>query len=73
VAGGIFTTDDVPPGKTSTFNFELAVGPGLQIAARERQAVDIGLRFRHYSNAGLGANNPSFNGLQFQLGYHWFK
>lgn len=73
VAGGIFTTDDVPPGKTSTFNFDLAVGPGVQIAARERQAVDIGLRFRHYSNAGLGAGNPSFNGLQLQLGYHWFK
>jgi Lipid A 3-O-deacylase (PagL) len=71
--GGVRTNANLPTGKTSDFNFTARGGGGIQILARERQAVDIGCRWWHISNANLGVQNPEFNGIQVSLGYHWFK
>jgi lipid A 3-O-deacylase PagL len=71
--GAIITTRTFPYGDSSNFNFAAAVGPGLQVATGKRQALDLGIRYRHYSNAFLGTFNPSFNGVQFLVGFHWFK
>jgi hypothetical protein len=70
--GGIFTSADLPPGNTSFFNFTVTIGPGIQILRGGRQSVDIACRYRHLSNANLGTQNPSFNGIELSLGYHWF-
>jgi hypothetical protein len=71
--GGIFTTANVPPGKTSNVNFTARAGGGIHVIARDHQSFDLGCRWSHLSNANLGVNNPQFNGVQLTLGYHWFK
>ena len=71
--GGIFTASNLPPGNTSSVNFTVRLGEGVYILTKDRQSLDIGCRWSHISNANLGVTNPSFNGLQITLGYHWFK
>lgn len=71
--GAVRTNANLPTGDTSDFNFTARGGGGIQIFARERQAVDIGCRWWHISNANLGVQNPEFNGIQVSLAYHWFK
>jgi hypothetical protein len=69
--GGIFTQNNVPPGNTSTFNFTAAFGPGVTIAVSHTQAVSVAIRYWHLSNGGIGYFNPSFNTIEFEVGYHW--
>jgi len=71
--GGIFTATNLPPGNTSSVNFTVRLGEGVYILTKDRQSLDIGCRWSHISNANLGVTNPTFNGLQITLGYHWFK
>jgi hypothetical protein len=71
--GGIFTNTNLPPGDTSSFNFAVRGGGGARIHTRSRQSLDVGLFFYHVSNANLGLDNPEFNGIQFNFGYHWYK
>jgi hypothetical protein len=71
--GAIFTPRNVPPGKTDNFNFSATIGPGVMVYTRPGQAVTLSLRFWHLSNAWLGKENPSFNTLQFMVGYSWIK
>jgi hypothetical protein len=71
--GGVFTTSDVPPGDTSTFNFIPKAGGGVYIYTAERRAIALGLRYWHLSNGNLGDTNPAFNGIQLTIGYHWFR
>ncbi|MCU1299588.1 MAG: hypothetical protein JWO91_3866 [Acidobacteriaceae bacterium] len=73
VGGGVFTSANLPAGDTSNFNFTARGGGGCEVFARKRQALDIGLRYWHISNANLGVRNPEFNGVQISLGYHWFR
>jgi hypothetical protein len=71
--GAVATNTNLPQGDTSTFNFTARGGGGLQISTKHNQSLDIGLRWWHLSNANLGVRNPEFNGVQFSVGYHWFK
>jgi hypothetical protein len=71
--GAVFTPRNVPPGPTDRFNFSATAGPGVMLFVRRHQAVTLGLRFWHLSNAGLGKENPSFNTLQLIVGYSWLK
>ena len=71
--GAARTTANLPSGDTSNFNFIARGGGGIQIFVRQRQALDIGCRWWHISNANLGRDNPEFNGIQVSIGYHWFK
>ncbi len=72
--GGVHTRSDFPPGDTSTFNFIARTGAGVLITTRRRaQALEIACRWLHISNANLGTQNPEFNGIQFSIGWHWFK
>jgi len=74
LAGGcVAATANLPPGRTSSFNFTAKGGGGVYLFTRNRRAVDIGLQWSHISNANLGFWNPEFNGLQLRLGYHWYK
>jgi hypothetical protein len=69
--GAMFTQRNVPSGNTSTFNFTAALGPGVTMALNRTQAVSLAIRMWHLSNGYIGATNPSFNTVEFQVGYHW--
>jgi Lipid A 3-O-deacylase (PagL) len=71
--GGVSTPVNLPPGNTSSFNFTAKGGGGIYLQTRKGQALDIGFRWSHISNANLGVQNPEFNGLQLSLAYHWFR
>jgi hypothetical protein len=71
--GAMVTQKNVPPGRTSSFNFTIGLGPGVMIALHGNQVLSIGLRYWHLSNANMGTSNPAFNGVQIVVGYHWLK
>ncbi len=73
--GGIlFTTDDVPQIKTSSFNFMPGGAFGLYFLRSERGAIDASVHITHISNASLSGRNPGINAtMQFRIGYTWFK
>jgi hypothetical protein len=71
--GGVLTNTDLPAGNTSNFNFTTRGGGGIQISTKARQSVEVGCQWWHISNANLGTRNPEFNGIQVNLGYHWFR
>jgi hypothetical protein len=71
--GCAFTQKNVPPGRTSDFNFTAALGPGVMMRLSQKQAMSIALRWWHLSNGGIGDYNPSFNTIEFVVGYHWLK
>jgi hypothetical protein len=73
VGGGTYTNSELPTGDTSSFNFTATGGGGIYLDTRPSQALDLGCRWLHVSNANLGARNPEFNGIEILLGYHWFK
>ena len=70
----IFTTKDVPAGDTSTINFGSGIASGVQMLRSNGHALSFSGHLLHISNASLGNHNPSINiGLQFRLGYQWWK
>jgi hypothetical protein len=71
--GGVSTPVNLPPGRTSSFNFMAKGGAGIYLRTRSGQAFDVGLHWSHISNANLGAENYEFNGIQLSIAYHWFK
>lgn len=71
--GGVRTNVNFPVGDTSNFNFIARGGGGILIPTRRAQALEIGCRWWHISNANLGRRNPEFNGIQVSVGWHWFK
>lgn len=73
MAGGlVFTNANIPPGDTSNFNIVGKVGFGWQIHRHKRSCFDLGMRAWHFSNAWTAPRNPSANGIQLTIGYHWF-
>jgi lipid A 3-O-deacylase len=70
----IFTTRDVPAGDTSVVNFGSGIASGVQILRGDHHAVSFSGHLLHISNASLGNHNPSINiGLQFRIGYQWWR
>jgi hypothetical protein len=71
--GAVRTNQNFPVGDTSSFNFIARGGGGILIATRRVEAFEIGCRWWHISNANLGARNPEFNGIQINVGWHWYR
>ena len=73
--GGIlWSTDFVPPGDTSHFNFTTGAGIGVNYFVKPGRSWNIDLRATHLSNASLGDENPGINAsLQLSIGYNWWK
>jgi lipid A 3-O-deacylase len=74
-AGGmLFSSENIPPGDTSSFNFTTGAGVGFHFFTRERRAVTFDVRAIHLSNASLGNHNPGINAsVQMSLAYTWFR
>jgi hypothetical protein len=71
--GGLWTTGNFPRGNTSNFNFTVRGGGGVQVMKGRHQSIEIGCRWAHISNANFGVQNPEFNGIQVNIGYHRFR
>ncbi len=71
--GGVWTPVNLPPGRTSNFNFMAKGGGGIYVRTGPGQSLDFGLHWSHISNANLGADNYEFNGIQLSIAYHFFK
>jgi hypothetical protein len=71
--GAVHTGVNFPSGDTSTFNFIARGGGGILVTIKRAQALEISCRWWHISNANLGNQNPEFNGIQVNVGWHWFK
>jgi Lipid A 3-O-deacylase (PagL) len=71
--GALFTPVNIPPGRTSDFNFTARAGGGFYIGRAKQKSWDIGLRWYHFSNGDLGTYNPQFNSIQASIAYHWYR
>ena len=56
----------------SRFNFTVDLGPGVQLFATPRQAVTLGYRYHHLSNADIAPRNPGADSNIFYVGYSFF-
>jgi Lipid A 3-O-deacylase (PagL) len=74
MAGGlVITNSNIPPGHTSNLNVVPKIGFGWQIFRQAQRSIDVGVHAWHLSNAWTAPRNPSVNGIQLTIGYHWFK
>jgi lipid A 3-O-deacylase len=72
--GGIVSTDNVPPGNTSYFNFMVGGSFGVHFFTRPKRAITVETHWVHISNGNLGAQNPQLvSNFIFTVGYSWFK
>ena len=72
--GGLVTSDNVPPGNTSNFNFVGGGSFGLHAFLRPGRALTFETHWVHISNANLGRENPQLvSNFLFTVGYTWFK
>lgn len=67
-AGGLLRTDRPVPEDTRRRNFTAQTGLGVRIWLSAHQALLLGYRFHHLSNAGPGEINPSVNSNFFYGG-----
>jgi Lipid A 3-O-deacylase (PagL) len=56
----------------SRFNFTVDLGPGVQLFTSPRQAVTLGYRYHHLSNANISDRNPGADSNIFYVGYSFF-
>lgn len=60
------------PEQSTQFNFLLESGPGIHYFVTERLAFNIGVRFQHISNAGIGDRNAGLNATLGYMGISFF-
>jgi hypothetical protein len=72
--GGFLITDkNIPPGNTSSLNFNPGGSGGFTFFTRPGEAFVLEFGGIHHSNASLGAQNFGYNGaFFFSFGYTWF-
>ncbi len=63
-----------PNADTSVWNFDPQFGVGMHYFPKPRRSLDFSANGVHISSASLGDKNPGVNtGVQFTLGYTWWK
>ncbi len=72
-AGFIYFADRVLAPQGSQFMYMVDVGVGVNIFRKETQAVTIGYRFQHLSNAGISLENPGTDANIFYVGVSRFR
>jgi lipid A 3-O-deacylase len=67
-------TQTGPSADTSVWNFDPQFGIGTHYFFKPRHSVDFSANAVHISSASLGDKNPGVNtGVQFSVGYSWWK
>jgi len=74
VGGGALWTQNAVPVRTTSANFTAHAAAGIRIFVRPREAVLVGYRFHHISNANrLPRNNPGVNAHVLEIGWSHFS
>ncbi len=71
--GFIYFVDRVLSPQGSQFMYTIDFGGGLQIFRKQRQAVTIGYRYQHLSNANISLHNPGTDTNVFYLAVSRFR
>jgi len=71
--GFIYFMDRVLSPQGSQFMYTIDFGGGLQIFRKQRQAVTIGYRYQHLSNANISHHNPGTDTNVFYLAVSRFR
>jgi hypothetical protein len=69
---GVTGTDIRHPDLSTTFEFNLQTGGGVQWFWRENAALTLQARYVHLSNAGIDSPNNGVNTFLFSSGLTWF-
>ena len=67
--GGIAFTSDVPVTESRRFNYMFEDGGGVDFARAGGEAITLGFRFHHISNASTGRVNPGLDANVIYLGW----
>jgi hypothetical protein len=71
--GFIYFTDRVLSPQGSQFMYTVDFGTGINIFRKERQAVSIGYRYQHLSNANISGHNPGLDANTFYVSVSRFR
>ena len=71
--GFIYFADRVLSPQGSRFMYTVDLGVGVNIFRRGRQAVTIGYRYQHLSNANISDHNPGTDANTFYVGVSRFR
>jgi hypothetical protein len=71
--GFIYFTDRVLSPQGSQFMYTVDFGTGINIFRKERQAVSIGYRYQHLSNANISQHNPGMDANTFYVSVSRFR
>jgi hypothetical protein len=72
-AGFIYFADKVLSTQGSQFMYTVDFGAGVNIFRKERQAVTLGYRYQHLSNANISLHNPGTDANIFYVGVSRFR
>ena len=79
-SGLLWTANEFPQrtggtgSNTSRINFTPQVDLGEHLFLKQRNSLDVEVKFVHISSAGLGESNPGIPfSIQFGVGYSWWK
>jgi hypothetical protein len=70
--GFLYFQHDVPVRGSSRFNFTPEIGAGLQFFVSPRNAVAVGYKYHHISNAGRSSRNPGLDSNVIYAGFSFF-
>ena len=71
-AGVLHATDPIPEGETA-FNFTALTALGVDVMITEKEALFLGYRFHHVSNANRGKVNPGINAHAIVFGLSFYR
>ena len=70
--GFLYSSKDIPVPNSSRLNFTPEVGLGVQFFFTPKQALTLGYKLHHISNAGIDSRNPGLDSHLFYAGYSFF-
>jgi hypothetical protein len=71
--GFIYFMDRVLSPQGSQFMYTIDFGAGVNVFRKARQAVSIGYRYQHLSNANISLHNPGMDANTFYVSVSRFK
>ena len=71
--GFIYFLDRVLSPQGSQFMYTIDFGAGVQIFHKQRQAISIGYRYQHLSNANISLHNPGTDTNVFYMGISRYR
>ncbi len=71
-AGALHASTPIPEGETA-FNFTALTALGVDVMITEKDALFLGYRFHHVSNANIGNRNPGINVHTIVFGVSFYR